>query len=262
MYNYTNDNTARRYTAHISSLGTTQIHLRSPYIIAWWSAAFPGFGHLLLSKYIRGFLLFTWEFVVNLNAHVNLAILYSFQGDIDAVISVLDTKWFLVYTPVYFFGIWDSYRTTVDLNKIYILAEREEHRFNSFSIGTLEVNYLDKRNPWMAIVWSLFAPGLGQLYIHRVLTAFVGVGATIGVFYFSNFLEAVTLFLSGEVHQATLLLNPEWLLFLPSIYGFSIYDSYMNTVENNKLFEKEQRRFLKDNYQNPDFRILKGKRVK
>lgn len=45
MNNYTNDNTARRYSAHISIMGTTQIHLRNPYIIAWWSAAFPGFGH-------------------------------------------------------------------------------------------------------------------------------------------------------------------------------------------------------------------------
>lgn len=39
MDNYTNNNTTRRYTAHISVLGTTQIHLRNPLIIAWWSAA-------------------------------------------------------------------------------------------------------------------------------------------------------------------------------------------------------------------------------
>jgi len=113
----------------------------------------------------------------------------------------------------------------------------------------------------MAIVWSLLAPGLGQLYIHRVFTAFIGVGATIGIFYLSNFLEAVALVIVGDVQQATSVLDPEWLLFLPSIYGFGIYDSYMNTVENNKLFEKEQRRFLKANYQNPNFRILKGKKV-
>lgn len=262
MNNYNNNNTARRYMAHISVLGTTQIHLRNPYITGWWSAAFPGFGHLLLSKYIRGFLLFIWELIVNVNANINLGILYSFQGDIDAVVQVLDTKWLLVYIPVYFFGIWDSYRTTVDMNKIYVLAEGEEHRFNSFSINPLEINYLDKRIPLFAALWSMFAPGLGQLYIHRVLTAFIGVGATIVLFYLSNFLEAVTLLIVGEVQQATTVLEPEWLLFLPSIYGFSIYDAYINTVENNKLFEKEQRRFLKDNYQNPDFRILKGKRVK
>lgn len=59
--NYKTDNTARRYVASVSLLGTTQIHLRSPSIIAWWSAAFPGFGHLLLSKCLRGYILFIWE---------------------------------------------------------------------------------------------------------------------------------------------------------------------------------------------------------
>jgi len=32
MDNYRNDNTARRYKAHVSILGTTQLHLRNPYI--------------------------------------------------------------------------------------------------------------------------------------------------------------------------------------------------------------------------------------
>lgn len=124
MNNYSNDNTARRYRAHVSILGTTQVHLRNPYIIGWWSAAFPGFGHLLLSKYLRGFVLFIWEVVVNVNSNINLAMIYSFQGEIDKAKEILDTRWLLIYIPVYIFAIWDSYRTTVDLNKIYVLAER------------------------------------------------------------------------------------------------------------------------------------------
>ncbi|ASN06449.1 hypothetical protein [Virgibacillus necropolis] len=262
MNNYTNNNTARRYTAHVSVLGTTQIHLRNPYIVAWWSAAFPGFGHLLLSKYLRGFVLFIWEVVVNLQAKVNLGIILSFQGDIDKVINVLDTRWLLIYMPVYLFGIWDSYRTTVDMNKVFILADREEHRFNTFAIGAVEINYLDKRNPLMAVMWSLFVPGLGQLYIHRLLTAFFVVIWTCVFFYFSHFLEAIPLLILGGLQQATAVLDPEWLLFLPSLYGFAMFDSYMNTVENNKLFEQEQRRFLKDEYQNKDFKLLKGQKVK
>ncbi|MFD1040459.1 hypothetical protein ACFQ3N_18955 [Virgibacillus byunsanensis] len=262
MNNYSNNNTARRYTAHVSILGTTQLHLRNPYIVAWWSAAFPGFGHLLLSKYLRGFSLFIWEVVVNVQAKLNLGIVYSLQGDIDMAINVLDTRWILLYMPVYLFGIWDSYRTTVDMNKVYILAAREEHRFNSFSLGSMEINYLDKRNPVIALMWSLFVPGLGQLYIHRVITAFFVIIWSVIFFYFSHILEAVQLFLVGEIHQANSVLKPQWLLFLPSIYGFAIYDSYMNTVENNKLFDKEQRQFLKENYQDPDFSLLKGQKVK
>ena len=262
MDNYTNDNTARRYKAHVSVVGTTQIHLRNPYIIAWWSAAFPGFGHLLLSKYIRGYVLFIWEVVVNLKAHVNLAMIYSFQGNIDMTKDVLNTRWLLMYIPVFLFGIWDSYRTTVDMNKVYLLAEREEHRFNTFSIGAVEINYLDKRNPVLSVIWSLFVPGLGQLYIHRILTAFFAIIWLVVFFYFSHALEAVSLLFLGKVQQATSIINPEWLIFLPSHYGFATFDSYMNTVENNKLYEEEQKNYLKKNYQAAGFRILKGQKVK
>ena len=257
MDNYTNNNTARRYTAHVSIFGTTQIHLRSPSIVAWWSAAFPGFGHMLLSKYLRGFVLVIWEVIVNIQANVNLAIIYSFQGKIDLAIDVLDTRWLMVYFPVYIFGIWDSYRTTVDLNKVYILADREEHRFNSFNIAAFEINYLELRSPVMAGLWSLFVPGLGQLYLHRIVSGFFIIFFSLLFFYLSHFLEAANLLMIGEVKQATSVLNAEWLLMLPSIYGFSFFDAYMHTVENNKLFKKEQRKFLRVNYQHPDFQLLK-----
>ncbi len=262
MNNYNNDNTARRYKAHVSTVGTTQIHLRNPYIVAWWSIAFPGFGHLLLSKYIRGYLLFIWEVIVNIHANVNLAMVYSFQGNIDMAKAILDTRWLLIYIPVYLFAIWDSYRTTVDMNKVYVLAEREDHSFNSFVISPLEINYLDKRNPVLAFIWSLFMPGLGQLYIHRILTAaFVVVWAVV-FFYLSHALEAVSFLFLGEIDKATAVLKPEWLLFFPSLYGFTVYDSYTATVENNKLHEKEQRKYLKEHYQGPYFQILKGKKVR
>ncbi|TYS58488.1 hypothetical protein FZC74_11810 [Sutcliffiella horikoshii] len=261
MENFSNDNTARRYRAHVSILGTTQLHLRNPYIMAWWSAAFPGFGHLLLSKYLRGFVLFIWEVLINIKSHVNLAMIYSFQGDIDKAKDILDTQWLLIYIPVYIFAIWDSYRTTVDMNKVFVLAEREEHRFNSFSIGALEINYLDKRNPVMAVLWSLFIPGLGQLYLHRIVTAFFVIVWVIVFFYFSHGLEAVSLLFLGEIEKATSVIDPEWLLFFPSLYGFAIFDSYINTVENNKLYDKEQRGFFKKTYQSSSFRVLKGQKV-
>ncbi|WP_404460718.1 hypothetical protein [Sutcliffiella horikoshii] len=261
MENFSNDNTARRYRAHVSILGTTQLHLRNPYIIAWWSAAFPGFGHLLLSKYLRGFVLFIWEVLINIKSHVNLAMIYSFQGDIDKAKDILDTQWLLIYIPVYIFAIWDSYRTTVDMNKVFVLAEREEHRFNSFSIGALEINYLDKRNPVMAVLWSLFIPGLGQLYLHRIVTAFFVIVWLVVFFYYSHGLEAISLLFLGEIDKATSVIDPEWLLFFPSLYGFAIFDSYINTVENNKLYDKEQRGFFIDKYQSSSFRVLKRQKV-
>lgn len=249
MNNFTNDNTNRRYKAFVSSVGTTQLHLRNPYIIAWWSAAFPGFGHLLLSKYFRGYSLFIWEVLVNNMSHLNRAIVYSFTGEFQMARDILDPRWLLLYLPVYIFGIWDSYRTAVDMNKVFLLAERENANFNSYVLGALEVNYLDKRRPSMAILWSFFTPGLGQLYIHRVVTAIFVMFFMILFVYFSNVLIAVHYLFLGEINQATVVLDPQWFLFIPSHIGFGVYDAYVNTVENNKLFESEQRNFLQKNYQ-------------
>lgn len=260
MKNYTNNNSGRRYIAHVSQLGTTQIHLRNPYIIAWWSAAFPGFGHLLLSKYLRGILLFGWEMVINFNANLNSAIVFTFVGDFDQASAVLDTRWLMLYLPTYFFAIWDSYRTTVDMNKLTLLASREEHRFNSFVIGALEINYLDRRKPITALLWSFITPGLGQLYIHRIVTAFFIIIWMIVITYYSHFVEGMNYIFLGEIEKATEVFDKKWLLYLPSIYGFAMYDSYVNTVENNKLYIREQRGYLRSVYQHPEFRVKFNRR--
>jgi hypothetical protein len=160
---------ARRSVAYLSLLGTTQLHLRNPFIIACWSVAFPGMGHLLLSKYLRGFLLFIWEVVVNYKARINLLILYSFLGDFEKAKQVVDIKWMSFYIPAYLFSIWDSYRTTIDLNHSYMLAAREDAEVKPFKISTIEINYLDKRSPWVSTVWSLLIPGGGHCYGGQLL---------------------------------------------------------------------------------------------
>ncbi|WP_206916865.1 hypothetical protein [Alicyclobacillus suci] len=260
MDNFRNiSNQYRRYKAHVSVLGTTQLHLRNPYMIAWWSAAFPGFGHLLLSKYLRGYILFIWEVVVNVQADINTAMVHSFEGKFELAKTDLHPRWMLMYIPVFLFGIWDSYRTCVDMNNVYLLAEREDAPFNSYTVGSAEINYLDKRNPIMSVLWSLFMPGLGQLHIHRVLMAFFALAWGIVFLYQSRLLEAVQFLFLGDIQKSTNILNPEWLLFMPSVWGFAAYDSYINTVENNKLFEYEQRTFLRENYQSRSFTIKKGK---
>lgn len=262
MKNYTNDNTARRYIANVSMFGTSIIFLRNPYIAGWWSAAFPGFGHLILGKYHRGYLLILWEIIINIKANINLAMIHSFHGNIEMAKNILDTRWLLIYIPVYIFSVWDSYRSAIDLNQVYILADHENHRFNTFSIGDFGMNYLDKRNPILAIIWSVFMPGLGHLYNHKTISAFFLIVCCVVFFYFSHALEAVSLLFLGKIDEASAVLNPEWFMFLPSVFGFAIYDSYINAVENNKLFEREQRKYLRENYQSRQFRILKGQKVK
>lgn len=247
--------THKRHKAYVSLFGTTQLHLRNPYIIAWWSAALPGFGHLLLSKNITGLLLFIWEVYTNIHANINVAMVYSFTGRLEEAKSILDTRWALLYIPVYLFAVWDSYRTTIDINKVYLLAEHQNEPFDIFKMGALEVNYLDKRSPLVAVMWSILMPGSGQLYIHRIIIGFFSLIWVVVFFYQSQFLPAIHFLFLGDIPSSTSVLNIEWLLFLPSIYGFSAYDAYVNTIENNKLYDREQADFLSQNYQQYRFSL-------
>jgi len=245
----------RRYLAYVGLFGTTQLHLRNPFIIAGWSLAFPGLGHLLLSKYTRGYLLFLWEIFVNVNGHINLAILYSFTGRFQMAKDVLDINWVLLYIPTYIFAVWDAYRTTVDLNHQYILAAREDAEVKMFNIGQLEINYLDKREPWNAAAWSAMMPGLGQILIHRIPGALFIIITSIAVFQQAKILPAIHFAFLGQFEYATSIINPQWFLNIPSIYMFAIYDAYVNAVSNNKLFDWEQTKFLKKNYENINFKM-------
>jgi len=261
MRNFTNTNKARRYRADVNSFGVATIHKRNPYIIALWSVAFPGFGHLLLEKYVRGILLIMWEIFINQQTNLNLAMMYSFTGQIENAKAVLDVRLLFLYIPVYLFAIWDSYRTAIELNKIYLLVDQEDARFNSFTINAVGVNYLEKRTPFMAFLWACTIPSLGQLYLNRIILAFFTLTWTVLFVYQSHFLEGAHYLIIGNIETSTDVLKPQWLLYIPSYYFFTIYDSYMNTVENNKLFEKEQRRYLKKHYQPSNFKIKKGKKV-
>lgn len=254
------NSTVRRYRAYVSTLGTTQLHLRNPYVIAWWSLAFPGLGHLLLSKYLRGFLLFTWEIFLNYQAHINLSILYTFTGRFEMAKNVLDLTWVMLYAPTYLFAVYDSYRTTIDMNLQFILASREDAEVKMFNIGSTEINHLDKRTPWVAAAWSALMPGLGQIYIHRIPSAFFSMCWFISMVYLSKLLPAIHYTFMGQFDYVKSIydnsvIDSHWLLNIPCLYFFAIYESYINTVENNKLFDWEQAKFLKKDYQYKYFKM-------
>lgn len=248
----------RRQIAFVGLLGITQLHLRNPLIIIWWAAAFPGFGHLLLSKYFRGFILIGWEMFINTQMHLNEAIVYTFTGQFEQANEVLNIRWMSLYAPVYLFAIYDSYRTSVDLNHQFTLAKRENAPIGSFKIAGMEINYLDKRSPWLAMVWSLLMPGMGQLYSHRIINAFFILGTWILLSYWAHLLEGIHYLLMWDLTQSARVVNMHWIIFLPSLYGFSAYDAYVNTVEYNKLFDHEQVCMLQEDYQHPQFPFPKS----
>jgi hypothetical protein len=75
-----------------------------------WNIAFPGFSQLLSGQYIKGILFVFLELFINLNSQFNLAIMYSFIGEMEKANSVLNYQWIMFYPCVYMFAIWDAYR--------------------------------------------------------------------------------------------------------------------------------------------------------
>lgn len=224
----------------------------------WWAASYLGFAYVSLGLYFQGFILIFLECFINVQSKLNLGIYYSFTGRFDMAKQVLDINWLLFYVPIYVVAMWGAARNTSDLNKFSILADREDSVVSPFAMDSLDINFLDKRNPWLAVVLSLIAPGLGHLYTHRIITtSFLIMFWWIFTAVKSNFFQCIHLTATGNFAQAIATSDPQWLLFLPSIYVYAIHDCYVNTVHYNQLHSQEQRRFLIDNYQNAKFPMPK-----
>lgn len=244
---------ARRQRAHLSQFTTSVLQKKNPWIVAFFAFSYPGFGHLLLHRYIAGFILIIWELFINGKANVNLGILYTLTGDFSKAKEVMDERWLMLYVGIYMFGIWDSFRTTVDLNKQCILAEREDASIQPNAMGAWDINFLDKRKPWVAVAWSALFPGLGHLYTHKVIAGFFIFAYTVAIMYFGHVPAGIQFTMLGKFTQAKEAVNMQWLLYLPSIYFFILYDAYTSTIDYNRLFEKEMQKFLRENYQKKEF---------
>ncbi|MCI3921436.1 hypothetical protein MO973_25040 [Paenibacillus sp. TRM 82003] len=222
---------------------------------AWWSAAFPGLGHIMLCKYLVALVLIGWEVFINNYSHLNTSIYYTMVGDFDKAKEVLDLRWFLLYMPVYVFAIWDSYHRTVQYNKDYRLCYKTGYAIVSRNISSFELNKLEKRKPWPVVVWSLIAPGLGYLHINRLPSALLFTVWFVVIVYYSSALPAVHATFGGPSAEALKEIDVQWFLFLPSLYGFTVYEAYSHAVEYNKLYEIEQGSFLKKEFQPRAFRM-------
>ncbi|WP_176555776.1 hypothetical protein [Virgibacillus ndiopensis] len=84
--------------------------IKDPLELMLWSIAFPGFGQLLNSKYVKGIILIIAEFAVNVFANFNQIIIFSFLGDISKAIEQTNYPWLMFYPCLYFFSIWDAYK--------------------------------------------------------------------------------------------------------------------------------------------------------
>jgi TM2 domain-containing membrane protein YozV len=243
----------RRQLTLLSQDGLTNLRWQNPLIIVWWSASFPGFGHFLLHNYIRGFMLSLWEVIINRLTHINEAIVYSFSGRIELAKEVLEPLWVLAYMLVYMFAIWDSYLKAIDANKHYHLASMENSKLVPFLIRPLCISYLSLRRPWAAMICSCMIPGLGQLYNNRLALGFYGLFWWIIYMTLSRSHAVLLSLFQGNIQGNAMVLDPQWLLFMPSVIGGAMYDAFMTTRDNNHLFRLEQKQYFSERY--PHFQL-------
>nr|WP_106782841.1 hypothetical protein [Lysinibacillus timonensis] len=229
----------------VSVWGVNSVYPRTPWVSAWWSAAFPGFGHMYLGKYLHGIILFIWELVVNNSSHLNMAIALSFLGKFEEAKAILHPNWALLYIAVYIFCIWDSYRCAVEIKKAHLLSEIEDAPVTPSVVSYFDINILEKRNPLMASLWSFFTPGLGQLYGSSTIVGTFILAWWIFVCYKAMAVSALLYSFQGDFDRASQIVDWQWVLFMPSILAFAIYQAYVAVTENNTLFDIEQIRYLR-----------------
>ena len=245
----------RNITAYISPYSINNIDVKNPFIIAWWSAAFPGYGHLALGYNFIGVILILHESIINTLSGLNTAIFYSFIGEFSMAKQSLEIRWLLAYIPPYLFSIWDSYQRTVQLNEDSIIAHQRGYQIVYNGMSAFDINRLDRKSPIYAVLWSLLAPGSGHIYINRLPTVILATPWLILVIYFSKIISATHYTMLGNFELARNLADPQWLIILPSIYGFVAYDAYLHTVEYNKLYKMYHKDFLENTYQDSDFQM-------
>ena len=176
----------RRQNTYMSGFSNNYNFLINPWIPTMWSFIFPGFGHLFTNMFLEGYILVIWEIIVNTLAHLNEAMMYSFQGKFELAKKVLNLNWGLMYVAVYIFAAWDSYRSNVDTNSIYDLAERDKATIKPMQIAGLSIVYLEKYKPKIVALWSTFMPGLGQIILHKIPMGSSHLGANRNIYWIYN----------------------------------------------------------------------------
>lgn len=124
---------------------------RSPAIAMLWSLCIPGFGQLYNRDYINGLVLVALEFIINVKAKLNLAILFSFRGQIDFATQTADIQWLLFYPCVYSYSMWQAYNKAAENSQSDGEVKESSHRlrYNGHFIGaamggTLGIIYFEQ----------------------------------------------------------------------------------------------------------------------
>lgn len=228
----------------VSFTSVNYLRMNNPYMSIWWGMAFPGFGQWFQGRYVYGLVLILWEFFINVKSHLNVAIFFTMIGRIDAAKASLDQRWFLMYIAIYLYCAWDGYHVGTQMNQITLLADRERQQLRSYYISSITIAFHTLRNPRTAAYWSLLLPGSGHFLLQRKLLAIFFILCWTITMYYSRVPQGVIASLIGDFQTVRRVIDPQWLLFVPSLYMFACYDSYVSTCRLNELYMEELRGHL------------------
>jgi len=236
----------RYHKMAMTPLGVNYLHTCNPWVAVWWSVALPGLGHFYLGANLKGLLFMALEVLFNCLSNLNLAIYHTLLGEIALAKQVLVVKWALFYPAIYLLSFWDSYRMAVELNWLTRLERQEGQRqFRYQHLCVWGHAVLVKRSPWVAWFWSALVFGAGHVYNGQMLKAVILMGWQIALIGLSSLSDGIYLTLLGQPAAAAQVLNFQWLLFLPSIYLFNMWDAYHDCVEQNKLADEARWEWLR-----------------
>lgn len=123
-------------------------------------------------------------------------------------------------------------------------------------MSPISINFLERKSAWQTAAWSLLVPGAGHLMNHQVILGFLLIVFWIVNVLLSNIAPALHNSLLGHARQAIRLLDIHWVLNLPSLYFFCLYNAYADTIELNRLFECRLANYLRQEYGLPNTSIL------
>lgn len=127
----------------------------------------PGFSQLLMGQLWKGTLFIALEFIINGYSHFNSAIMFSFMGEIDQAINVINFQWLMFYPCLYMFAMWDAYRSA--------MPEKEQFSFLPFVFSayfvTVGLMYSTKLTLFGVLFGPVFLPML--FLIPGLLTGFL-----------------------------------------------------------------------------------------
>jgi len=119
-----------------------------------WSIALPGFGQLLNGQFLKGFILITLEFLVNILGNFNQVIILSYHGKIQEAVAETNYLWLMFYPCLYFFAIWDAYRDAGGGHKPFAFLP---FVFSAYFV-TLGVIFSAKLKPFGTLLGPIWLP--------------------------------------------------------------------------------------------------------